>query len=920
MKDDSPRRRLWPCLVALGVATAALTACLLWAGYLYLPQIVTDRLPADRVRRLGFADFTGRITDIGPARTTAGPLIFGHADRPALAIASIALDYSPAELRRKKIRRVRISDVVVNAGYGPDGIVLPGLDLKALAQGGTSPDDKPSGLADIAVQTLEIRGGLINLTSNAFTTRIFFEADLTFAGPGMTAIDARVRLSVRDQQLAVAAQADMNRRQVRIRLDGPAIVLDRFADLAHRVPGLDVVGKVSLRAEAKLGWGPLSLSDAHAVLTWHGGRLAYASAVLGPGPDGVPAMVTVDADDIGTWRIGAEGLRLYEPVPVAIVVPAAGVTIDAAKRKLTGTIGLTVAPFAMAGPAPAELKSELQLPLALAVTGHDSDAWSAEVKTAVHDRLARSAGLVLGLAGSTIQAAAPRFQLKADGGGKQGSARFDFSLNGIRATLGEAAFDLPAADGGGQVKFAATPQGRDWTGDAHVTIPDLIFSGHGMVGKFDGLTVSAGFKQPGKEAPALAARLRIADGQADDTAGGLHLSGLRLDLPFGTQGEVSGREGTFGIGRMVYRGRALGAIQGRINRTKDAYAFTASHASDLLPAMTAAVTGSVFIDGSRLGQADLAVEIPPYDLPAESDLGRFVPAAQGVRLSGTLSARVKAALSGSGWNGALDVAMADGALTLAEKNVSVEGIAIDLNFPELPRIRSGPAQQIRFARAAMGAIVVDGGSLAMQVESPNTLFVEKGLLSWCGGKVDLQSLRIAAGRQDYHVGLYCQRLSLSRILEQLGSVNARGTGTLNGRIPVIYANGKIRFDDGFLFSTPGEGGRIQLTATQVLTRGIAPDTPQYAQVDLAREALKDYSYAWAKLGLASEGEDLVMRLQFDGKPTNPLPFIYKKEIGSFVRVESDAQGSHFQGISLDVNLRLPLNRLLQYKDIVKMIE
>jgi hypothetical protein len=91
-------------------------------------------------------------------------------------------------------------------------------------------------------------------------------------------------------------------------------------------------------------------------------------------------------------------------------------------------------------------------------------------------------------------------------------------------------------------------------------------------------------------------------------------------------------------------------------------------------------------------------------------------------------------------------------------------------------------------------------------------------------------------------------------------------------------------------------------------------------VDLAREALKDYAYSWAKLGLASEGEDFVMRLQFDGKPANPLPFVYKKEIGSFIRVEAGAQGSIFQGIGLDVNLRLPLNQLLQYKDIVNMIQ
>jgi hypothetical protein len=298
----------------------------------------------------------------------------------------------------------------------------------------------------------------------------------------------------------------------------------------------------------------------------------------------------------------------------------------------------------------------------------------------------------------------------------------------------------------------------------------------------------------------------------------------------------------------------------------------------------------------------------------------LVTAAKGVTLSGTISARGKASLSSKSVNGDVNLAMRGGELRMAEEKITVAGIDTTLHFPELPRLRSGPAQEIRFSRAAMGGIVVDGGAFDVQVESKNTLFVEKGRLFWCGGKVDSQAMRIMAGKQDFNVSLYCQRLELSRILGQLGSVNARGAGTVNGRIPIAYTNGRIRFDDGFLFSTPGEGGRIQLSGTDLLTRGIPAGSPQFAQVELAQAALEDYAYTWAKLGLVTEGEDFVMHLQFDGKPANPLPFIYKKEIGGFVRVEAGAQGSVFQGIGLDVNLRLPLNQLLQYKDIVNMIQ
>lgn len=470
------------------------------------------------------------------------------------------------------------------------------------------------------------------------------------------------------------------------------------------------------------------------------------------------------------------------------------------------------------------------------------------------------------------------------------------------------------------MQFKGSSLKLGWVGEARVHLPKAMFDGGNMTGKIDDLTLSAHIQQPEGNAADIDARMRFTNGQFYHEGSGLHLLGGRLDLPFCSAPKTTGREGTFSVARMVYNERFLGNLQGRVTQKKGSYAFAATHVSDLFKGMTAAITGTVPAAVSRFPAADFTFTLPPYELPAESNLGRFVPAAKGVTLSGTVSAQGKGTLSSTGIRGDVDVALQGGAVRQAEKKIALEGIDTTMRFPELPRIRSAPGQQFRFARAAMGGIVVDGGTFDFQVESETTLFIEKGRLLWCGGKVDAQSLRITPSRQDYHVSLYCQRLGLSRILEQLGSVNARGTGTVNGRIPILYSKGNIGFDDGFLFSTPGETGRIQLTGTEILTRGIPAGTPQFAQVELAREALKDYAYTWAKLGLMSEGEDLIMRLQFDGKPVNPLPFIYKQEIGSFVRVEAGAQGSVFQGISLDVNLRLPLNQLLQYKDIIKMIE
>jgi hypothetical protein len=154
------------------------------------------------------------------------------------------------------------------------------------------------------------------------------------------------------------------------------------------------------------------------------------------------------------------------------------------------------------------------------------------------------------------------------------------------------------------------------------------------------------------------------------------------------------------------------------------------------------------------------------------------------------------------------------------------------------------------------------------------------------------------------------------VLEQLGAAQADGEGTVNGRIPILWHNGRLSFDNGFLYSTPGQTGAIQLSGTQALLAGLPPGTPQHTQLDIATEALKDYTYKWAKLNVRSENDILLLKLQFDGKPNRLLPFAYDQSLGQFKRVSGAGQAD-FKGISIDLNLRSPLNDIINYKDLLK---
>lgn len=243
-----------------------------------------------------------------------------------------------------------------------------------------------------------------------------------------------------------------------------------------------------------------------------------------------------------------------------------------------------------------------------------------------------------------------------------------------------------------------------------------------------------------------------------------------------------------------------------------------------------------------------------------------------------------------------------------------------VSLPDLPNIRSAPQQQLFFKKAAAGGMLVRNGRIEFQIESLNSLFIEKSQFKWSDGNVEAYAIRITPGIEDYRLILYCDRLNMASVLEQFAAAKATGEGTVNGRIPLQYKNGKLSFDDGFLFSTPGERGKIRLKDTEILTAGIPPGSAQYLQMELAREALKDYDVEWAKLNITSEGEDVLLRMQLNGNPAQELPFTYDSTRGGFTKIEDGRKGSTFEKIHLNVNFRLPLNKMLQYKEIFEMIQ
>jgi hypothetical protein len=414
--------------------------------------------------------------------------------------------------------------------------------------------------------------------------------------------------------------------------------------------------------------------------------------------------------------------------------------------------------------------------------------------------------------------------------------------------------------------------------------------------------------------------VRFDDTHLTDTRQNIRLAKARGNIPLRFPAATPAKAGIVEIEAVRYQNLNLGSIKAGLQQTASGISFNGNLKSALIPALSAKFSGETQLASFEDHETRAHFEIYYPKTGPEVDLGKLLPAAAGFTFKGKLLEEGNLVIGKEGFNAAARSAISSGEIRHRKNKIAIEAIQMDLLIPDLAQMRSAPSQKLKFARASLGEMNLENGEIDFQIESTQSVLVEKSHFIWCDGKVDAPAIRFTSGIEDYNLILYCDRLDLAKVLQQFGAASVKAEGQLNGRIPLRYQNGQLSFKDGFLFTTPGESGKIRMTDTEILTAGIPQDTPQYVQMELARKALEDYDYTWAKLNLTTEGEDLLLKMQLDGKPAKSLPFVYQKDMGGFAKVEADVQGSTFQGIRLDVNFRLPLNKIMQYKELIQMIQ
>ncbi|MCB2170045.1 MAG: YdbH domain-containing protein [Deltaproteobacteria bacterium] len=904
MEKTSPTRFRWPHLV---VPVLSLLAVMLLAAYIVLP-LAAERLLLPLVfQAVGIPAYDLPVRRVGLFGMDLGTLRIGPEAAPGISVVSLSVTYTPADLLKRRASLVTIEGARVLVREMPDGgFEIPGLPISAAgAEGREASFSEP---IPFIIPQIDIRQGEIVVQRGDQLLRLPFEATIT-SESNMTALEAKIRLALADRWMAVRTYIDLAENRLSADWDGRGIRPAVLANMAGLGKGLALSGSGQSIGRLKGRVFPFQPESVEMTfrhtpcrLNWGDVRLDLSGAT--PSED---MGVTITRQGMDPWEI--------ETTPMRMALSSADGLFT-----LTGSLGRNQAgDMTWQGHLAAMVSADLgktglpilMLPLELqtSATVSADGRWQARVTHADGDRPERKATLDLHQA--SVRLALAELEASVEGHREAFDANIQWRLPALDVVYDD--LNLKVGTGEGVGHYRQT--GNDGKGSATLTLGAIAVQNRETSTRVQTVQLTGEGTFGDGMPPRYSGLVSVAGGAAETKAAPVKVSGLRVRLPV-VWPPQKGQEGNFTLASATWQDKTLGSVSGRLRQTLEGVAIQIDHDSGFVPGLKVKADGAAGLTQGTNAPfaridwtANRPAQAPPLPL---SDLMPEPPEIP-ITFSGRLFAQGGMTYDGE-FSASLTAGIEDGRLQVDEDGMIVEGIQTALHIPDLKQIRSAPRQTLTFDAASFGAIRAEDGKLAFQIEPGNVFFLEGGRFRWCGGTVIAPATRFVPGVNQYDVAVYCDRLKLDQVLEQLGMARVEGGGAISGLIPVVLADGLVTFNNAFLYSTPGERSVIRVQGSEVLTAGIPPGTPQYNQMELARYALKDYDYEWAKITMNTVADDLLVQLQFDGKPAEPLPFVYTPETGGFVKTAPGKPGSVFQGIRLDVNVTLPLNRMLRYRE------
>ncbi len=290
----------------------------------------------------------------------------------------------------------------------------------------------------------------------------------------------------------------------------------------------------------------------------------------------------------------------------------------------------------------------------------------------------------------------------------------------------------------------------------------------------------------------------------------------------------------------------------------------------------------------RAGRAELDLSLPETELTAEDALAALLRQTMpGVEVAGRLAAEARLRFQGSRPQVEGQVRVVEG--RVRQGAVEVRGVRAVVPFEAGAAVRTSGRPYVAFAAAQAGNLRFDDGRVEFQV-TPQELFVDRAEVGWCRGRLNAYSIHLDKRAPRADVVVYADRIDLGEALMMVMPFKGKVEGVLVGRFPLGIEGRQVRLSNGFLYSLPGQGGRLRLDDSEAMRAllersGVKGDVQRPLS-----NALSDLDFSTIRMELEPDTDgDAVFRIKLAGKSNDrawPAP------------------------VDLNLNVRGPLERLL----------
>ena len=204
------------------------------------------------------------------------------------------------------------------------------------------------------------------------------------------------------------------------------------------------------------------------------------------------------------------------------------------------------------------------------------------------------------------------------------------------------------------------------------------------------------------------------------------------------------------------------------------------------------------------------------------------------------------------WNAGLRLGDFSATAQIGENEASLNGGSLLFSADGLGSHFDIAPFGIRFANAAFGKYAIDKGSMWFRADK-NSVLLTEGFAGFCGGTVRLYALHLNLASLDAGFTLLLDDLDAGRVLELFPKIDGTATGKMHGKLPLSIRNGsEIRLRNAYLYSPPGQIGKLRLASATVLIDRLRETGVPEVTCDSLEKALQDLDYAILRFDLAQD--------------------------------------------------------------------